>query len=93
MVNTVFNNHFFDNMNTNSVIWLVCQPPDVCFYRRAEGYGVALNVWLLVPLAVCPRFVSGADLGNPSADFFYIAYAHSLEGVDVPIGVYELRPT
>ena len=88
MVNTVLNNHYFDNMNTNSVIWLVCQSPDVCFFCRAEGYGVALDVWLFVHLAVCPRFVSGADLGNPLADFFYIAYAHSLE-----VMVYELRPT
>ena len=93
MVNTVFNNHYFDNMSTNSVIWLVCQAPDVCLCRRVEGYGVAWDVWLFVSLAVCPRFVSGADLGNPSAAFFYNAYTHSLEGVDVPIGVYELRPT
>ena len=42
--------------------------------------------------AVYPRFVSGADLRNPSADFFDIANTHPLEGVDVPFGVYELRP-
>ena len=68
---------------------------DVCFYRRAGGYGVALDVWPFFPLAVCPRFVFEADHGvrNPSADFFYFASAHPLEGVDVPIGVYALRPT
>ena len=93
MVNTVFINHYFENMNTNSLIWLVRQSPDVCFYRRTGGYGVTLDVWPFVLLAVCPRFVSGADLGNQWAFFYYIAYAHPLEGVDVTIGVYELRPT
>ena len=40
---------------------------------------------------VYPHFVSGADLVNPSADFFYIANIHPLEGVDVPLWVYELH--
>ena len=67
------------------------QSPDVFFYPPPNesgtgGYGVALDAWLFGPPAVCPRSVSGADLGNPSADFFYIAYTHPLEGFDVPFG-------
>ena len=37
-------------------------------------------------MSVCPHFVSGADLGNPWRDFFYIANTHSLGGVDVLFG-------
>ena len=56
------------------MVWLVRQSQDVCLYRRAGGYGVALDVWPFLSLAVCPHFVFGADLGvgNPSADFFIL---------------------
>ena len=42
---------------------------------------------------VCPRFVSGADLGNPWEDLFHIAHTHPLGGVDVPFGVCKPGPT
>ena len=61
-------------------------PPDE---MGARGIGV--------PSDVCPSgigiFVSGAELCNPSMDFFNFWYTHPLEGVDMPFGVFEILPT
>ena len=42
---------------------------------------------------VWPHFVCGAYIGNLCRDIFHIAYTHTLGGVDVPFGFYEICPT
>ena len=38
------------------------------------------------------RSISGADHSNPWGDLLSIAHTHSLSGVDVLFGIYELLP-
>ena len=52
-----------------------------CMLHRASVSGRGYLRRLRWP---CPRFVSGADLGNPCMDFFNFTRTHPLGGVDVP---------
>ena len=61
---------------------------DVLFIR---GYWRRLGCPSVRPSG-CPHFVSGAELGNPCMDFFNFRHTHSLGGVDVPFGVFEILP-
>ena len=57
--------------------------------RRSWG-GLLVSSRMSPRLSICPRFISGADLGNPLGDFFHIARTYPFKGVDEPSGVYGL---